>query len=299
MPKVSVLISTFNAERFLIEALQSIYDQKFSDYEVLILDAGSTDGTIRIIKDFGKKVKIKLFIKKGYGLGKALNFLSRKANGEYLARMDADDISLPNRFMHQVDFLERNPRVSIVGGQIEFLVNQATIKRTPYPLSNKKISEYLHSGIFAIGHSQAMIRKSSFLKVGGYFFEDSGEDLDLFLRLGRVGDYANLSEVILYYRYVPNSLSNRKMTSNALRYKYTLHINKENVDELSYEHFVKKYYPIFSVRMIGLKLSIIGDYMYKKYLVHTSLNSMILAYLYLTLSAVLKLNRVYFRLKNR
>ena len=115
MPKVTVLMSVYNGEKHLREAIDSILNQTFGDFEFLIINDGSTDRTADILQSYqDSRIKI-IHNEKNIGLTKSLNKGLKLAKGEYLARMDADDISYPNRLEVQYEYMEKNPNVGIVG----------------------------------------------------------------------------------------------------------------------------------------------------------------------------------------
>ena len=125
-PLVSVIMSVYNAEKFLNSAIESITNQTFTDFEFIIIEDCSTDKTLEILKEFKEKDNRIKIIKKEKNEGpkgfiKNLNVGLNMAQGKYIARMDADDISLPERFQKQVIFLENNPEISMVGAQIDFI----------------------------------------------------------------------------------------------------------------------------------------------------------------------------------
>ena len=113
-PQVSVIMPVYNAERFLRLAIDSILGQTFSNFEFIIINDGSTDGSLKIIKSY-KDSRIHLISRPNKGLAPSLNEGLTRAKGQYIARMDADDISLPKRLAQQVDFLDQNPTVGLVG----------------------------------------------------------------------------------------------------------------------------------------------------------------------------------------
>ena len=102
---ISVLMSCYNSEKTVQKSIESIISQSFQDYELIIIDDGSNDGTEEILNKYEKEEKIKIFTnKKNIGLTKSLNTLIKISNGKYIARQDADDISLPQRFEKQIDY---------------------------------------------------------------------------------------------------------------------------------------------------------------------------------------------------
>ena len=125
-PLVSVIMSVYNAEKFLNSAIESITNQTFTDFEFIIIEDCSTDKTLEILREFKEKDnRIKIIQKEKNegpkGFIKNLNLGLNMAQGKYVARMDSDDISLPERFQKQVIFLENNPEISMVGAQIDFI----------------------------------------------------------------------------------------------------------------------------------------------------------------------------------
>lgn len=209
-PKVSVLLPVHNGERYLALALQSVLRQSFRDFELLVLDDGSSDASRSIAERFAASdQRVKIISRENRGLVATLNELLEHARGSYLARMDADDIARPGRFELQVDFLDGRPEVVCVGGA-QALIDDAgrfLTVLTP-PLTDEAIQRSILAGHGAICHPTAMIRASTMAEVGGY---DPAmrhcEDLDLWLRLGERGKLANVAEVVLDYRLASASVS--------------------------------------------------------------------------------------------
>ena len=119
MPKVSVLMPVYNTkEEYLREAIESILNQTFTDFEFIIINDGSTNNAEEVIKSY-KDSRIKYYRQENHGLIYTLNYGLSLCNGEYIARMDSDDISLPFRFEKQIEVLDKNPNIGIVGGLIK------------------------------------------------------------------------------------------------------------------------------------------------------------------------------------
>src|SRR5688500_1611394 len=115
-PTVSVVMSIYNAERWLEEALDSVLAQSFSDFEFLLVDDGSTDGTARIIARYAARDdRCRVITKHNTGLSDSLNVGIERARGEWIARLDADDIAVPTRFEEQLTYLRKNPGVVLLG----------------------------------------------------------------------------------------------------------------------------------------------------------------------------------------
>ncbi len=202
-PTVSVLMPVYNARRYVAEAVESILAQTFDDFELLIVDDGSTDRSLNILKKYASMdARIHLVSRPNTGYVVALNEMIKRAQGEFIARMDADDISLPDRFKKQVEFLRNHPRVGVVGGAYELIDDRGrllTIRRLFN--DNARIQDRLLSGDTHLAHPSVMMRRSLLQQVGGY---DASlmptEDLDLWLRLGEITELANLPDILIRYR---------------------------------------------------------------------------------------------------
>lgn len=210
MPKVSILMSVFNAQRYLEQAIKNILNQSLSDFEFIIIEDASTDGTYEILKDFRKKDKrIKILRnKKRLGLTVSLNKGLRKARGEFIARMDADDISNKNRLKIQSNFLKKNPEVAFCGSWVT-LINQSgkKIGEKKYPLEYGQIKKViLKYNPFV--HPSVMIRRKVLEERGFYDSNLNGaEDYDLFLRIAKNHQAVNLPCFLLKYRINPQGVS--------------------------------------------------------------------------------------------
>jgi glycosyltransferase involved in cell wall biosynthesis len=203
LPKVSVLLPLFNAERYLAEAVESILAQSFRDFELLVHDDGSTDGSLRILRDFSRSdPRVIVSSSPNQGITPTLNFLLRKAQAPYIARMDADDVAFPQRFERQVGYLDSHPDCVLVGGRIVLIDPEGRkLKVFQLPTSHAEIDAENLRGRMAIAHPVVMMRATAIKKVGGYREGFThAEDIDLWLRLAEVGRLANLDEVLLYYR---------------------------------------------------------------------------------------------------
>jgi glycosyltransferase involved in cell wall biosynthesis len=209
----------YNAEKFLAEAIESILNQTFTDFEFLIFNDGSTDNSLKIIQQYQRKdSRIKLVYSgenKGYVFH--LNEGIRLAKGKYIARMDADDIALPERFAKQVDFLERNPEYVICGSRAEtFGTTQSTIA---LPLSNEDIKLKMLC-ITPFVHPSVMLRKSTLWENNLFYDEKAmpAEDRKLWLQLAPLGKMHNLEESLLLYRVHGQNISLQKRASTQIAY---------------------------------------------------------------------------------
>jgi len=215
-PTVSVLMPAYNAERYVAEAVESILAQTFTDFELLVIDDGSTDGTRTLVARYAEAdPRVRLLSRANTGYVVALNEMLGLAHGSLLARMDADDIAEPARLARQVDHLRRHPSCVAVGSAV------LVVDPDGDPLCVWNGDMRTHEQIDAahldgrrgavICHPSVMIRAETIRAVGGFRrrFEPA-EDLDLYLRLAEVGCLANLPEPLLRYRMLPTSASHAR-----------------------------------------------------------------------------------------
>ncbi|MBD3883570.1 glycosyltransferase family 2 protein [Phormidium tenue FACHB-886] len=211
-PLVSVLFPVYNGGRYLVAAIESILAQSFGDFELLLINDGSTDQSRQTLDRYAAQDKrIRLIHRENRGLIQTLNQMLTLARGEFLARMDADDIAQPDRFGLQVKFLQQHPDYVCVGGAYDLIDPQGrTVLHSAMPETNTEIQQALLSGQTIINHPCAMIRRSALQQIGGYDETmQTVEDLDMLLRLGEVGLLANLPDTVLKYRFHMQSVSAR------------------------------------------------------------------------------------------
>ncbi len=246
-PRVSVLMSVYDGERFLRDSVESILGQRFADFEFIILDDGSTDSTWDILNDFGSRDKRIILIRnnKNIGLTKSLNKGLALARGEYLARQDADDLSLPQRLGIQVKFLDAHPEVSLVGTDIEIIdENGKHLIERHYPSNHESITAELLLKNHAIGHSTVLARLEALKEFGGYDERlPYAQDYDLWWRLSRKRKVANLPEILVKWRDTPGSISrDRREEQHECIFTVSLKVIRESLkdttlDEEAYRRF--------------------------------------------------------------
>jgi glycosyltransferase involved in cell wall biosynthesis len=189
---------TSNVERYLGEAIRSILDQTFRDFEFIIGDFGSTDRTREIVaRHAAADPRIKMIDIPPCPLPEARNRAWTIAAGRYIAVMDADDIAHPNRLEWEVGFLESHPRVGVVGGGTEWIDRQGKIlRRDRFPETNQEIQAELANRC-TFCHPTTLIRKEALERVGGYRpLFTVAHDYDLWLRIAEHFECANLSAIV-------------------------------------------------------------------------------------------------------
>ena len=209
-PLISVIMPVYNSELYLAEAIESILNQSFRDFEFIILDDGSSDRSLEISKAYAAKDKRVILLPYAHqGLTPLLNLGLKKAKGKYIARMDSDDIAAPDRFQKQIDFLETHPKYVAVGSNTILIdIDGDPIGNILLPENHNAIDLAQINGKGMIVHPTVMIRKLALEKINNYHPEfESGEDFDLFLRLAEVGKLANLPQKLLQYRLHFNNVT--------------------------------------------------------------------------------------------
>jgi glycosyltransferase involved in cell wall biosynthesis len=208
-PKITVIMPVYNGEPYLDEAINSILIQTFTDFEFLIIDDGSTDRSLEIIQRY-QDSRIKLIrnpINKG--LVDSLNLGLSLAKGEYIARMDCDDISKADRLEKQVRFLIEHPDIGVIGSCIDIIDNNSKIIQTwIYPAESELIKwELFFHCPFA--HPSIMFGKKLVKQVNGYSNKyPHAEDYELWWRLYDLTNFSNLSESLLLYRVHDKNVTN-------------------------------------------------------------------------------------------
>jgi hypothetical protein len=198
-----VLLPVWNGEAFLEQAMESILRQTFSSFELIVIDDGSTDRTAAIAEEFASgDDRVRVLGRPHEGLSAALNAGIAAARGEYVARMDADDISLPDRLQKQVAYLDAHPACVALGTWIEVVDEAARpIGLKTFATTHDEISAALLRCVSPMAHPTVVARRDVLGAAGGYDARRyPSEDLDLWFRLADRGELANLGEALLQHR---------------------------------------------------------------------------------------------------
>lgn len=217
-PAVSVLMPAYNAQKYIAIAIKSILEQTFSDFEFIIIDDGSSDETPFIIEEYAKRDSRIVFLQNSQNLkiSQALNQGLEIANGEFIARMDADDWSYPERLEVQLDFMMAHPEVVICGANIEVCDQNLNILNSrTYPRTNSQIRKRIFK-INPFAHSVTFYRTEIAKNAGGYDANfNLAEDYDLYFRMGKYGEFANIPKILLKLRTHPQSLSAQQISTQS------------------------------------------------------------------------------------
>ena len=209
MPKITVVMSVYNGQRFLREAIESIRQQTCRDFEFLIVDDGSTDGSRDIVRSYAD-ARIRLIENPGnLGLTRSLNRALAVARGQYIARQDADDISEPDRLEQQIDHLDRHPHVALLGTSFTLIdPNGSIVTQVPLPVDDADLRwEMFFSCPFV--HSSVMWRHALIRDQVGAYNENFtyAQDNELWFRIASRFAVANLGAFLVRYRDHPNSMT--------------------------------------------------------------------------------------------
>ncbi len=214
---ISVLMPVYNCRQYVAEAIRSILQQTYRDFEFIIIDDGSTDGSGHILRVFAvSDSRIRLISRPNRGLVPSLNEGLSLSRGEFIARMDADDISFPTRLERQLAFMSSHPTVVATGTQHELIDDRSRLlgAARQHPLYHEDAVEWILTGRCPLNHPSVMMRRTAVLSVGGYR-DHPAEDLDLWIRLSECGQIRNVPDTLMRYRLRYDSLA-RQYTRNDL-----------------------------------------------------------------------------------
>jgi glycosyltransferase involved in cell wall biosynthesis len=208
-----------NGELYVADAIRSILNQTLVDLELIIVDDGSVDGAPQILAQFAHKdERIRVLTLPSTGIATALESGRAMARGRYIARMDADDVSLRHRFAVQVAHLDAHPSIVALGGQVQVIdAHSRPLNIGLFPIEPAACRAQFELGA-PFCHPAVMMRRDTLHHCGGYrqFFEPA-EDLDLWLRLAKIGELANLDEIILQYRVHLGAVTISRAKANAAK----------------------------------------------------------------------------------
>jgi glycosyltransferase involved in cell wall biosynthesis len=233
MPQTTVLIPTYNCAKYLAETINSILAQCYSDYEILILDDGSTDHTENLIAGYKQSNIIYYKNETNLGIVASLNKGIALAKGKYIARMDADDIILGNRLQLQIDFLEKNKDYGMVGGWYQVMDESGKfIENVPLSISSDMLrlgllfrNQFAHPAVTMRTHlAKKLCYDQDFIYC---------EDFDLWSRFAEVSKIANIPSYFLSYRWYANNTCNLKQKE--LRSSVTALLSRE-LDKIGVQH---------------------------------------------------------------
>jgi glycosyltransferase involved in cell wall biosynthesis len=283
-PCISVIMSVYNAEQYITEAIESILNQTFTNFEFIIIDDGSTDGTSAIIKNIAKiDRRIKFVSRENKGLIFSLNECLCMASGQYIARMDADDISVKTRLQKQKEFLDAHPEIGVCGTWVEVFGEEIKVKKWKLPKDNSSLKAIL---LFSVpfAHPSVMMRKDLIDKhhLRYNYRCKNAEDYQFWLDFARYTSFANLPEFLLRYRYHQDSVSRVADINNEQeRFDIISNIQSKVLDlisvNLSLEQKRLHYALASNERLIRSELSFEDMLAYFTYIFSTCKNSQMIS----------------------
>ena len=251
-PLVSVVMSCYNSEAFLRETIESVLSQTYSNFEFFIQNDSSTDNTESIILSY-RDPRIHYILHDRSYLSEALNNLCGLAKGKYIARIDGDDVCMPERFAEQVSYLENHPECVMVSSDAWFIDENGVVIDRYFPYSKASIiKKLLDHGICTLNHPASMFRKDAFDKVGGYVPSKYFEDMLLWQKFKEEGEMICLQKPLIKYRVLANSLSHAEDRGD---YVEILKAIKEKVirDKGQNASDLQLFYDIYSLNKSSVK----------------------------------------------
>lgn len=249
-PKISVLLAVYNAERYLDSAILGILNQKFEDFEFLILDDGSTDRTSAILASI-KDSRVRVFRHERMGLTRSLNKGLLFARGEYVARQDADDVSREDRLKKQLKFLEIQPEIVLVGSGVTVISEDNDILGDYlYPADHSYLVNQLDRLVSPLPHTTIMFRRATVMDCGGYresFVK--AQDYDLYLRLIENHKIASIPEPLCQIRHSMKSVTSDDSWGQQFQYAVLAYVSsllrregeKDPLDLPTRDKFLEKF----------------------------------------------------------
>jgi glycosyltransferase involved in cell wall biosynthesis len=227
-PRVSVIISFFNSAPYLHTAIQSILSQTYSNFELILINDGSTDQSAEIVNSFSDSRITLIENKQNEGLSASLNTGIRCSRGEYIARQDADDYSLPDRLKQQVNYLDTHLDVGVLACRTwDADASGIPVYCRREPVTHHEISISLHHAVNPLMHGSIMMRRDVLARLPEIYRFRAGQDYDLWLRLIDSCQFAKLAEPLYIYRNNPQTTSLRVKELRREMTLYMLQLYKE------------------------------------------------------------------------
>lgn len=229
MAEVTVSMNIYNGMPYLPEAVASIRQQTLQDIEIILVNDGSTDGSREYLESLTDP-RIRVFHQENSGTAVASNLAIENCRTPFIARMDADDVSLPNRIEVQLDFMKRHPEVGMAGTQAAWLGPNAVSNSIKLPTTHEAIWKALVDGHHAMVHATLMMRTEVIRSVEGYWkIPKLDDDTDMMLRMGETAKLANIDQTLYHYRILQGSLSGAGMKRVRFSYDYSIELSRRRL----------------------------------------------------------------------
>jgi glycosyltransferase involved in cell wall biosynthesis len=227
-PLISVVMPVYNAELYVSEAIESILLQTYRNFELIIIDDGSTDSSVEIIWSFSDERIFLIESSEKKGVSARLNQGVLLARGDFIARMDADDISLPDRFQKQVDFLLAHPDIDIIGTQVKHIIDKSNKLFSPDLLPSEHNEIVIYMLFNCPFYHPTVMARTALLKENPYSDLKEAQDYLLWTQLLPKCKATNLNDVLLHYRIHGNNISSRFPYSQ-LKQLYSAQLERQKI----------------------------------------------------------------------
>jgi glycosyltransferase involved in cell wall biosynthesis len=268
---ISVVLPVYNAASFVAIAIESILQQTFQDFELIIIDDGSTDNSLEVIHPYLSNPKVKVIKGEHKGLSCALNLGIAQAQYGWIARMDADDVALPDRFQRQLEAARELPQV-VAWGTYAFYISAKGKKlglAASGPTSIEDFERQRNEGHLAqLIHPTVILKKEIIIAAGGYRTEfEPVEDLDLFNRMAVHGPILAIPEPMLQYRIHNQSVSMNRFFRQRILMRYVIASHRRSLEQLpaqTFDEFLEDYNHKFWLTRLNRELRTYGMFFYRK-----------------------------------
>ncbi|MFN3917687.1 MAG: glycosyltransferase family 2 protein [Flavobacteriales bacterium] len=220
-PLVTVYIPVYNGEKYIAEAINSVLGQSYTRFELIVVNDGSTDNTLQVLSGFtDERIRI-IDLKENRGNCAASNVALKQAKGKYIARMDADDVSLPQRIEKQVAYMESHPDVLLSGAFLQLMNEEGQLSENVWKYyvqdNDIKIDFLFRSGVI---QGVSILRRNEVVCDFELFYDETNkasyaEDFDFFYRISKIGKLGNISEILLHYRRHEENITKKLKTRAA------------------------------------------------------------------------------------
>lgn len=283
---LTVIMPLKNGLPYLIDAVNSIITQSFRDFKLIIVDDHSEDEALTFLYKLNDN-RVTIINNDGNGIAEALNTALKFVQSKYVSIMDSDDISASDRFKKQIEFLESEKDVVLVGTSIKYFTDKNSNREWEVRLPNKdkEIKNGLLKGMYVLSHPSIMLRSDELKKIGGYNKKSFPlYDFDMFIRLSSRGNFANLQDCYTYVRLSDNSFTSKHLFE--ITKKLYLFQNKLSED-IHWYHLAKIFLKYLSAKYYKIGL--------KKYLD----GGKITWSLFLFFAALLNLSKAFYYIRNK
>lgn len=265
-PLVSVFMSVYNGGEYLAVAVDSVLNQTYKNFEFIIVNDGSKDGTADYLDNITDE-RVKVIHQENQGLGKPLNKWMKTCVGKYVMRLDADDICHETRMEKQVEFLESNPEVILVGCQIQMFSEKGKGAVSSLFTDHESILGGMLKGWHTQSHPTIMWRRTLLDHIPGYAFSGAGEDWSFLLDAARFGKLANHSEVLYYYRLhtSSNAWKGAKRVQAGLTYAIRRYERfMKTGEEYPLDDFMREWSQRSLLKVVNTELQAMSAVLYRK-----------------------------------